>query len=589
MKKTFRFIAMLGLFLAFGSMLHAQTKAKINIKRNQNGTQTEETKEVVIGEGADIQDILKEMGVLDELGQLKDGQQFEISIEKFDSLENRDEINLRFQGAPGFAPLPPMPPMPPMAPMPPMPPFPGSYSYTTEKKTYLGVMLKSAVETDGKNIDSGKPYVTEVIEESPALTAGIESGDIIMEIDNQEMNSLQEVIEYVQSKSPGDKIEVKVMRNGKKKTLKATLGEKEMPVSSFGYNNEERNLPEEFRNYNFNFDADSITISMPNSPDCGKCPDGSFRICQPFSWNNSGMSAIETAFLGVTPNNVEVITGDGTTIFMDEIESDSQEQNTGVKILVEKGTAAEKMGLQDGDVILEITGQKVNSFDELATVIGTCAPQQVVKIKYQREGKTRETEGPLGKRSVSSNEDFRIFHDYKGMDEGGNHTYEYEFDMDQEDVEQHMEELLQSLDEQQLQLQQEQERVREELERLRNSKSTINIKIEIEDISAEEAAAVNANANPKLSTDNSLVLDKIAFFPNPNNGLINLSFASADTSPFSINVYSSDGTTVYKEEVTNKSGSYNNQIDISSNSDGVYYLQISQSGRTYSKKIVKGN
>ncbi len=588
-------MAMLGLFLAFGSMLHAQTKAKINIKRNQNGTQTEETKEVVIGEGVDVEDILKDMGVLDELGQLKAGQQFEISIEKFDSLDNKDEINLKFYGSPGLAPMSPMPPMAPMAPMspmspmPPMPPFPGSYSYTTETKTYLGVMLKTSVETDGENIETGKPYVTEVMEESPAMTAGIESGDIILEIDNQDMNSLQEVIEYVQSKSPGDKIELKVLRNGKKKNLKATLGEKEMQANSFEFNEEERNFPEEFRNFNFNFDADSITISMPNSPDCGECPDGSFRICQPFSWNSSGMTAEETAFLGVTPNNVEVITGDGSTIFMEEIEGDTENTDNGVKILVENGTAAEKMGLQDGDVIMEIDGKSVNQFDELAEVISNCKPEQVIKLKIKRDGRSKELEGPLGKRSVSSNSDFRIFHDYKGMDEGGNHTYEYEFDMDQEDVEQHMEELLEILDQQQIELQQEQERVKEELERLRNSKSTINITIEIEDITAEEAASVNANANPKLSTDNNLVLDKIAFFPNPNNGLINLSFTSADTSPFSIHVYSSEGAIVYKEEVSNKSGSYNNQIDISSNADGVYYLQISQNGKTYSKKIVKGN
>jgi hypothetical protein len=99
---------------------------------------------------------------------------------------------------------------------------------------------------------------------------------------------------------------------------------------------------------------------------------------------------------------------------------------------------------------------------------------------------------------------------------------------------------------------------------------------------------VNANANPKLKPSNDLFIDQISFFPNPSDGLLNLSFATADQAPVHIHVYDVNGQIVYMEELNEFSGTYTNQIDISKQPSGTYFLQIVQGQKSYSKKITKG-
>ena len=184
--------------------------------------------------------------------------------------------------------------------------------------------------------------------------------------------------------------------------------------------------------------------------------------------------------------------------------------------------------------------------------------------------------------------DFRIFHDFKGQDENGLYNYDFEFDMDQEDLENHMEEMLKQLDMRQLELDGERAEIIDELERLRQPSDNVSITIRIAEISSGDLPSVNANANPKLKPSNDLFIDQISFFPNPNDGLLNLSFATADQAPVYIHVYDVNGQIVYMEELNEFSGTYTNQIDISKQPSGTYFLQIVQGQKSYSKKITKG-
>ena len=53
--------------------------------------------------------------------------------------------------------------------------------------------------------------------------AGLEEGDIIIGIDENEVTNTAELQEFVARNRPGDKIEVTYIRDGKESTLKATL------------------------------------------------------------------------------------------------------------------------------------------------------------------------------------------------------------------------------------------------------------------------------------------------------------------------------------------------------------------------------
>ncbi len=59
-------------------------KTKIRITKNEDGVITEYHEEMDLNSEQSIQDILIELGLLDEFGKMKDGEAFEINIKKTD-------------------------------------------------------------------------------------------------------------------------------------------------------------------------------------------------------------------------------------------------------------------------------------------------------------------------------------------------------------------------------------------------------------------------------------------------------------------------------------------------------------------------
>ncbi len=164
MKKLAYPLAVTLSFVFLISELFAQSKAQIHIKKiNQDGVQSEETRDIFLEEGQNIQDVLIEMGVLDNLGQLKSGQELEIRIDKSQGEDNLENLELFFS-PPGSE----MPPLPGFAPAPPM-----------ENRPFLGVMLRQNVEDENGNKTSTEVIISEVIEGAAAEKAGLMNGDVI--------------------------------------------------------------------------------------------------------------------------------------------------------------------------------------------------------------------------------------------------------------------------------------------------------------------------------------------------------------------------------------------------------------------------
>lgn len=95
------------------------------------------------------------------------------------------------------------------------------------QRALLGISIQDiAVASEQNNLDIDATtgvYVAAVNGGSAAEEAGIEEGDIIVAIDNNEVKSVAELQEFVARNRPGDKIDVTYIRNGEKKTVKATL------------------------------------------------------------------------------------------------------------------------------------------------------------------------------------------------------------------------------------------------------------------------------------------------------------------------------------------------------------------------------
>ena len=74
-------------------------------------------------------------------------------------------------------------------------------------------------------LDSAKgAVVSEVVAGSAAEVAGIQPGDVIVGFDNEEVVGVRDLRDRIGLASIGDEVELVVMRNGKAKTIEATIG-----------------------------------------------------------------------------------------------------------------------------------------------------------------------------------------------------------------------------------------------------------------------------------------------------------------------------------------------------------------------------
>ncbi|KKR81335.1 MAG: HtrA2 peptidase [Candidatus Daviesbacteria bacterium GW2011_GWA1_41_61] len=68
-------------------------------------------------------------------------------------------------------------------------------------------------------------YIQEVVENSSASKAGVQTGDIITKVDGQAVDSETKISEVIAGKKTGDRVEMVIWNDGKEKTVTATLQE----------------------------------------------------------------------------------------------------------------------------------------------------------------------------------------------------------------------------------------------------------------------------------------------------------------------------------------------------------------------------
>ena len=100
------------------------------------------------------------------------------------------------------------------------------------RRGWLGVRIQN-VDPDvadalGLEVASGA-LVTDV-PEGPAATAGIKSGDVILEFDGEAIEDTRELVRVVADTDVGRKVDVVVFRDGKEETLNVAIGRLEEPV-----------------------------------------------------------------------------------------------------------------------------------------------------------------------------------------------------------------------------------------------------------------------------------------------------------------------------------------------------------------------
>ncbi len=92
----------------------------------------------------------------------------------------------------------------------------GIYAYDSDVANYLNL----------KNKLNRGVYISKIIPNGPSASSSLKEGDLICSIDGKNLNTINDLREYIYGKLPGDEVKLEIMRGDSKKVLSVILGKK---------------------------------------------------------------------------------------------------------------------------------------------------------------------------------------------------------------------------------------------------------------------------------------------------------------------------------------------------------------------------
>jgi S1-C subfamily serine protease len=184
--------------------------------------------------------------------------------------------------------------------------------------------------------------IRDVVEDSPADKAGIETEDVVVAFDGKKVTDTEQFLMMVKKTSPGDEVELSIVRDGKEKTLTITLGK--APESKL----RERQIPQ--------FTPPNVQPPKIN----------------PQIYKFSSFSGVR---IGVKVEDLTQQLGDyfgvkdGEGALITEVDEDGP---------------ADKAGLKAGDVVVKVDEKKIEDTEDLVGAISEKEEEDKVEIRVIR-------------------------------------------------------------------------------------------------------------------------------------------------------------------------------------------------------------
>ncbi|MET0465799.1 MAG: PDZ domain-containing protein [Chitinophagaceae bacterium] len=237
-----------------------------------------------------------------------------------------------------------------------------SYNYNNDNFNSLAFDDNRAMlGVTSEKVDNGAE-VQEVTKGSAAEKLGLKKGDVITKIDDNKIDSPDDLSASVRKHKAGDKVTVTYLRDKKEQKGTAELT-KWKGVTVYGASPE-----------NFQFDLGDLG-------DLGKiAPRINNNFGQNWSWSGGGNGQK----LGLSVQDSE----DGKGVKVIDID--------------DEGNAA-KAGLKENDVITEIDGKAVNSADEVAKIVRESREKISINVKLLRDGKSQSLDVRIPRKLKTAN------------------------------------------------------------------------------------------------------------------------------------------------------------------------------------------
>jgi len=243
----------------------------------------------------------------------------------------------------------------------------------SEPRAFLGVTTDEA---------DGGAKITDVTKESAAEKAGLKVGDVITKVGDKKVEDPSSLFDAVQANKPKDDVKISYKRDGKEKSVNATLGETKTAGGMA---------------YSFS-GPDGLTKSFTVPRVQGTMPNIEM-------WNDKGLGDMSPRIWSPgSGNNYEYLVEGFPRQQKLGLKVQDTEDGKGVKVLdVDTDSPAEKAGLKKDDIVTEIGGNKVSNTDEVREQLHKNAEKSTYTIKATRNGSNMTFDIKIPKKLKTAN------------------------------------------------------------------------------------------------------------------------------------------------------------------------------------------
>lgn len=190
---------------------------------------------------------------------------------------------------------------------------------------WLGIQISNLSDDMAKSFglpNTKGALIQDIDERGPATKAGLQAGDVVLEVDGRRIDDNGDLSSYIASRPPGTSVALRVFRDGHEQTIKVTLG----------------TFPDE--------------------------------AAEPSTGEERGAS-LGMTLRDLTPDLARQL--------------DLPRETRGAVVMnVEAGESAERAGLQRGDVIVSVNGARIESVDEFEQHIDKARPDGLARLRVRR-------------------------------------------------------------------------------------------------------------------------------------------------------------------------------------------------------------